>query len=267
MPQAREQLQATLAELRQAISAKAGPDQGQGELPLAGATTTATGWPQVDAMLGGGLPRGRLTELVGARSSGKATLALAAVARATRTGQLVAWVDGPGELYPPVAAAEGVDLERLLMVRSGGTTGGVGLAAARAGEIVARSRAFGLVVLDLPERASFPDRAASRLRAAAHETGIAVVALTSRRGALPHAHCQLDVSTDARAAGDAASLRRFVVTLVRGGVQPGAQAAVAHGAPSLASFRDPASPLAAELTAAADAIRPMPWRADSRRTR
>ena len=244
----------TLAELKLAIAARGAGAPGvpgiQGELPLA---TVPSGWPELDALLGGGLPRGRLSEVVGARSSGKASLALATAARATGAGQLVAWIDGPGELYPPVAAAQGVDLERLLIVKSGAD----GLAAARAGEIVARSRAFGLVVLDLPERASFPERAAARLRAAAHEAGVAVLALVARRGALPHAHCQLEVSPAGRS--DDASLRRFQVVLARGGASPGARVVVAQGAPALATFR--ASAVSAELEAAASAIRPIPWRA------
>jgi hypothetical protein len=251
MPQASERHRATLAELKQSLREL----QPQVELPLA---TLSCGWPAVDGLLGGGLPRGRLTEVTGARSSGKTSLALAAAARASMTGQLVAWIDGPGELYPPVAAAEGVDLERLLIVKSGGGPGNdAGLAAARAGEIVARSRAFGLVVLDLPARASFPERAGARLRAAAHETGVVMLALGERRGALPHAHCQLDVAV-AHAAADAPALRHFDVTLVRGGLAPGAQVQVAHGAPSLSEFRD--AQTHGELLAAADAIRPLPWR-------
>jgi recombination protein RecA len=236
----------SIAELKLAIAARA--PSPQTELPFA---TLASGWAEVDAVLGGGLPRGRLSEIAGARSSGKASLALATAARASAAKQLVAWIDGPGELYPPVAAAQGVDLERLLIVR----TGSDGLAAARAGEIVARSRAFGLVVMDVGERGSFPERAAARLRAAAFESGVTVVALVTRRGALPHAHCQLEV---AGLSGDPAALRRFQVTVVRGGVQPGARVVVGQGSPSLASFRE--APVEAELEAAAEAIRPLRWR-------
>jgi hypothetical protein len=256
----------TLAELKLAIAARSTRGHhattSAGAITMAaGATqgelfaTTSSGWPEVDALLGGGLPRGRLSEIVGLRSSGKTSLALASAARATSAQQLVAWVDGPGELYPPVAAAQGVDLERLLIVKSGGKQEDAGLAAARAGEIVARSRAFGLVVLDVSERAGFPERAASRLRAAAHEAGIAVVALVERRGALPHAHCQLEV----RALGGDAANRRFEVALVRGGAQPGAKVVVAQGAPARACFRDPQ--VTFELQQAAQAIRPLPWRA------
>src|SRR5512142_1546480 len=67
------------------------------------------GRPEVDGALpGGGFPRGALTELAGGPASGKAAVALS----------LFAWVDGRGELYPPAAAALGVDLARLLLVRT-----------------------------------------------------------------------------------------------------------------------------------------------------
>jgi RecA/RadA recombinase len=76
-----------------------------------------SGWPAVDGLLGGGFPRGAITELCGPPGSGKTALALAALARTTETGSLAAFVDGRGELYAPAALALGVDLERLLVVR------------------------------------------------------------------------------------------------------------------------------------------------------
>jgi len=80
--------------------------------------TVPCGLPEVDAALGGGFRRGALTELAGGPASGKTAAALALVA-ALGPQDLTAWVDGPGELYPPAAAALGVDLGRLLLVRPG----------------------------------------------------------------------------------------------------------------------------------------------------
>src|SRR2546430_807288 len=51
------------------------------------------GVPAVDAALGGGLPRRRMTELSGPRSSGRTALLHAALAAATRRGEAVALVD------------------------------------------------------------------------------------------------------------------------------------------------------------------------------
>src|SRR5512145_3184849 len=77
----------------------------------------ACGIEVVDAVLpGGGFARGGLAELAGGPASGKTAVALALLARLGGE-ELFAWVDGRGELYPPAAAARGVDLGRLLVVR------------------------------------------------------------------------------------------------------------------------------------------------------
>ena len=77
----------------------------------------ACGVDAVDAALpGGGFRRGALAELAGGPASGKTAVALALLA-ALGEEELFAWVDGRGELYPPAAAARGVDLGRLLVVR------------------------------------------------------------------------------------------------------------------------------------------------------
>src|SRR5207248_8436796 len=52
-----------------------------------------TGITALDARLGGGFPRGQLSELVGPRSSGRTSVLLHLIAAATRRGELVALVD------------------------------------------------------------------------------------------------------------------------------------------------------------------------------
>jgi hypothetical protein len=153
-----------------------------------GTNPLPVGRPDVDARLGGGLPRGRIVEVAGAWSSGKTTLLFGAMAQVTARRQLCAFVDGRGELYPPAAAALGVDLDRLLVVRPPAR------GAARAGEIVARSAAFPLVVLDLPEDERIDEPAAARLRAAVNGTNVVVAALTSRPGSIAQAAVKLSVS-------------------------------------------------------------------------
>jgi len=81
---------------------------GLGEPDLA---ALPSGWEALDRLLGGGWPGGVLTEIVG---RGRSSLALQAVRQAQRTGQPVAWIDGPGTFCPPTA---GVDLARLALVR------------------------------------------------------------------------------------------------------------------------------------------------------
>ena len=71
----------------------------------------------LDARLGGGVPRGQLSEIVGPRSSGRTSVLLQLLAAATARGELVAVVDALDMLDVESAAAAGVDLERLLWVR------------------------------------------------------------------------------------------------------------------------------------------------------
>jgi hypothetical protein len=77
----------------------------------------ATGIPSLDERLGGGLPRGQTSEIVGPRSSGRPTVVRSALAAATGRGELVALVDALDMFDPESAAAGGVVLERLLWLR------------------------------------------------------------------------------------------------------------------------------------------------------
>jgi hypothetical protein len=76
-----------------------------------------TGMADVDAMLGGGVPRGSITEVSGAASTGKTSFALSTLARITQLGNACAWVDVNDALSPESAAAVGVDLRRMLWLR------------------------------------------------------------------------------------------------------------------------------------------------------
>ncbi|HZI63710.1 MAG TPA: hypothetical protein VFE44_02965 [Thermoanaerobaculia bacterium] len=79
--------------------------------------TFPTSFIALDRLLDGGLERGALTELVGGRSSGRFSLALATLAAATAAGEAAVLVDLGGHLDPQAARAAGADLERLLWVR------------------------------------------------------------------------------------------------------------------------------------------------------
>jgi recombination protein RecA len=81
--------------------------------------TVATGIAAIDELLGGGLPVGAISEIVGPECSGRTTLALAFLASITRQGKACAWIDVSDALHPESAAAAGVDLDRLLWVRCG----------------------------------------------------------------------------------------------------------------------------------------------------
>ena len=73
----------------------------------------------VDRILpGGGLQHGMLVEWIGAFGrSGAATLGLLSAREACREGGVLVVIDRSQTFYPPAAAAWGVDLERLIVVR------------------------------------------------------------------------------------------------------------------------------------------------------
>jgi hypothetical protein len=127
----------------------------------------ASGIPDLDRMLNGGFPRGALLTLEGA--AGRWSIAARLLASTTHRG-LAAVIDG-GSLYPPDLVLAGVALERLLVVPAAAP-----LAIARAADILMRSRACALVVLDAP-----PLRSAiwARLSSLAHKHG-AVLAVVAR---------------------------------------------------------------------------------------
>jgi len=79
-----------------------------------------TGITEIDAMLDGGIPRGCITEISGASSTGRTSFGLCSVATITRCGAACAWVDVCDALSPESAAAAGVELKRLLWLRAGG---------------------------------------------------------------------------------------------------------------------------------------------------
>lgn len=119
-----------------------------------------TGLAALDARIGGGLPRGHLSEIVGPRSSGRTSLLLHLMAEATRRGELVALVDALDMMDVASAEAAGVALSRLLWIR-GHVVTNPGLCrdlnqrameqAVKALGLVLQAGNFGLVVLDLGE--------------------------------------------------------------------------------------------------------------------
>lgn len=148
----------------------------------------ACGRADIDALLpDGGFRRGALTELAGGPASGKTAIALALIA-ALGPGDLAAYVDGREELYPPAAAALGVDLTRLLVVRPAPRTVGEGperdpaLVTLWAAEALLASGAFAVVAVDVPVARIVRgvDSAARRLQAAAEKGGAVGLWLAGR---------------------------------------------------------------------------------------
>lgn len=140
-----------------------------------------TGVAPLDAILpGGGLPRGRLTELLAAPGLGKTTLARSLVAATIRGGGGVAWIDATRTLDPRDWAAESsagqaageraVMADALWVVRPGEPARGPWCA-----DLLLRTGAFALVVLD--GAPVLPRAVAVRLTQLARESDAALLLL------------------------------------------------------------------------------------------
>src|SRR2546427_13033693 len=69
-----------------------------------------SGVTELDAVLGGGFPRGSLVELCGPASSGRTSLAFSLLAEATERQQACAFVDAADSIDPLALGAAGADL-------------------------------------------------------------------------------------------------------------------------------------------------------------
>jgi len=129
----------------------------------------STGWPALDAWLGGGWPLGGLVEL---RGRGRSSLALGAARQAQAAGLAVAWVDGGGGFCPATARltlerldllrvpASAPDVKHAARVETDVDAGAASRAARRpparstlalrGADLLLRARAHALVVLDMP---------------------------------------------------------------------------------------------------------------------
>jgi hypothetical protein len=168
----------------------------------------SSGITALDAILDGGIVRGRVSEIVGRHGFGRTSLAAAFAAIATRRGEVAAWIDSSGAFDPRSIAAAGADLSRILWIgadtaaraRDSAESPAAEFAPMRsnasvkasikpvlmAAEMVLGAEGFGLVVIDfgfdLGGRArTLTLSAALRLARAAERSGAAVIVLAARR--------------------------------------------------------------------------------------
>jgi recombination protein RecA len=153
----------------------------------------------------------RLTEISASVSGAPLTLTFRLVLDAQHRGEPVAWIgrkDAP--FYPPDAADTGVDLSALAVVWTGDA-----VAASKAADLLVRSGAFGLVVLDLGGEARLPAHATSRLAMLARQHDTAIVCLTGKDAARPSLGplVSLRAHTASRTRGEGGRFRCEVVAL------------------------------------------------------
>lgn len=136
------------------------PDKANGHL--------STGLPALDAALAdGGIPCGRLTEILGPQGGGKTTLVRHLVARALADQRWVAYIDARHTLAPADWAPLAPD--RLWVVRPPPPH------ATWSADLLLRSGAFGLVILD--DEAPLPQAVAVRLTRLARTSQAALIRL------------------------------------------------------------------------------------------
>jgi recA bacterial DNA recombination protein len=167
----------------------------------------SSGIAALDVILGGGIARGRVSELVGRPGVGRTSLVASFATIATRRGEVAAWIDSAGSFDPHSIAAAGADLSRILWVGADGAmrardrkssatefTRARSTAAPQASlkpvllaaEMVLGAGGFGLIVIDLAFNTGGHARtltlsAALRLARAAERSGAAVIVLAERR--------------------------------------------------------------------------------------
>ena len=104
----------------------------------------STGSMNLDIALGvNGIPKGRITEIFGAESSGKSTLSYHIIANSQKEGGVAAYIDTEHALDPSYAFRCGVDLNDLLVSQPNG-----GEEALEICEYLVRSGAVDVVVVD-----------------------------------------------------------------------------------------------------------------------
>ena len=194
-----------------------------------------SGRRSLDRLLGGGIPRGQVVEVSGARSSGKATLGFGVCLRALEQGQAAAWIDAGGGFWPVAAAEAGISLDRLLVVRAApheqphapntrrtvvdrtqahdrpsaaNHRGALALKAARI--LLSSPGAVAALVVDLPLGARAPrDRELVALQRLAERSATALLFLTERPRTAPSLGAQvaLRLFVERRGSGPGAQVR------------------------------------------------------------
>src|SRR5579862_931319 len=126
-------------------------------------------------------PRGRISEIVGSRSSGRTAVMHSLLAASTGRGEFAALVDTHDAFDACSAAAAGVELAKLVWVRCGGNAEH----ALRSADLLIHAGGFGVVALDLAEISAvaldrIPSTAWFRFRRALDATPTILAVLADR---------------------------------------------------------------------------------------
>jgi recombination protein RecA len=199
-------------------------------MPRAVREVASTGIAEVDKLLEGGLPVGAISEMTGAESSGRTSLAQAFLSRRTAEGRVCAWVDVHDAFDPESAAANGVALRQLLWVRCRDrsvTTAGPKQKpwtrldqALRTTDLLLQAGGFAAIVLDLGATARehgnrIPAATWFRFRQAADHTRCSLVVLGKAAYAQSSAALVLECRRQQAKSASGTVLRGFLYTVER----------------------------------------------------
>ncbi|MEW6742028.1 MAG: hypothetical protein AB1486_04645 [Planctomycetota bacterium] len=230
----------------------------------------STGFPDLDALLPGqGVPRGRLTEISGASSSGKTSVVFSLVAATLARHEPTAYVDAGGTFFPPAAEQAGIPLDSLLWIRlspaatssspdsnppsnegasngrtlTGRARGNTCMEALTAADLLVRSQSFALLVVDLG-RCRAGEATASRKAAYAAASRKAAYAAASRKAAYAAASRKAAYAAAAHASHPARALPPAALfRLARLAREAGTALVLVTEARSCQALRRPASPV------------------------
>lgn len=119
---------------------------------------------------------GILAEISEQTPSGAVSFAVEIIAEAQSRNEPVAWVAGAGSIFfPPDLQQCGIDLSAVAVIRAGGETNSL-----TAAEWLLRSKAFGLVIVDLEGPGTTTDASLGRIQKLAERGQAAVVFLTRK---------------------------------------------------------------------------------------
>jgi hypothetical protein len=153
----------------------------------------SSGIAALDAIIDGGLVRGRVSEIVGQVGSGRTTIAGRFVSAATHAGEVVAWIENSHSFDPADIAAGSANLDRVLWASvderrklafdSSGRFRRYRFSSVfKAAEMVLKAGGFGLVVIDIGASAApLPQSIALRLARDAERSSAAVVVIAPWR--------------------------------------------------------------------------------------
>jgi recombination protein RecA len=197
-----------------------------------------TGLPDIDHLLGGGIPLGALCEISGPASSGRTSLTLALLAQTTRAGALVGLVDAVDAFDPISAEQAGVDLDRVLWVRARTVREALGST-----ERLIQTEGFPLVVFDWSVHSGerIPTAAWLRLTRLAAASRTAFLVLSNERLAGSHADIALSMeAAQAHFTGTPALLEEFETRAVlvrhrRGAIDRSVSVSLSSSASTLSS--------------------------------